>query len=179
MSHTVYRSLCIIYENILSLGVFYQFVTQFIILPNNQLINSAIQRYLYRWYNPEKIELFQINIYIFSFNAAPIQHDTRKTNLLTSQSCKPLPYDCTSVWASRYYFQHVFCTCEFNEQRWKHQNTKMYKGPSWSIVRIPQNFFIYYTSDWNFLVSWTKLLKTPMPSQYKRTNMYVFSYVHL
>ena len=35
----------------------------------------------------------------------------------------------------------------------------MYKGPSRSIVRIPQNFFIYYTSDWNFLVTWTKLLK--------------------
>ena len=106
----------------------------------------------------EKIELYKINIYIFSFNAAP-----------TSKSCKPLPYDCTSVLASRYYFQHVFCTCEFNEKRWKHQNTKMYKGPSRSIVRIPQNFFIYFTSDWNFLVTWTKLL-----SQYKRTNMYVF-----
>ena len=52
MSHSVYRSLCLIYENLLSLGVFYQFVTQFMILPNNQLLNSAIQRYLYRWYNP-------------------------------------------------------------------------------------------------------------------------------
>ena len=82
-----------------------------------------------------------------------------KTNSITSQSCKPLPYDCTSVWASRFYFQHVCCTCEFNEQRWKHQNTKMYKGPSRSIVRISLNIFIYYTSDWNFLVSWTKLLK--------------------
>ena len=80
-----------------------------------------------------------------------------KTNYFTSQSCKPLPYDCTSVWASKYYFQHVFCTCEFNEQRWKHQNTKMYKGPSPSIVRIPQNFLIYTTLDWNFLVTWTKL----------------------
>ena len=35
----------------------------------------------------------------------------------------------------------------------KKQNTKMYKGLSRSIVRIPQNFFIYYTSDWNFLVT--------------------------
>ena len=78
---------------------------------------------------------------------------------LTSQSCKPLPYDCTSVWASSDCFQHVFCTCEINEQRWKHQNRNMYKVPSWSIVRIPQNFFIYYTSDWNFLITWTKLLK--------------------
>ena len=51
-SHTVYRSLYLIYENLLSLGVFYQFVTQFMILPNNQLSNIAIQRYLYRWYNP-------------------------------------------------------------------------------------------------------------------------------
>ena len=50
--HIVYRSLCLIYENLLSLGVVYQFVTQFMILPNNQLSNSAIQRYLYRWYNP-------------------------------------------------------------------------------------------------------------------------------
>ena len=37
MSHTVYRSLRLIYENLLSLGVFYQFVTQFMILPHNQL----------------------------------------------------------------------------------------------------------------------------------------------
>ena len=66
------------------------------------------------------------------------------TNPLTSQSCKPLPYDCTSVWASRYYFQHVFCAYEFNEQRWKHQNTKMYKGQPRFIVTIPQNFFIDY-----------------------------------
>ena len=64
-----------------------------------------------------------------------------KTNSLTSQICKPLPYACTNFWASRYYFQHVFCTCEFNKQRWKHRNTKMYKGPSRSIIRIPQNFF--------------------------------------
>ena len=35
------------------------------------------------------------------------------------------------------------------------ENTKnlMYKEPSRSIVGIPQNFFIYYTSDWNFLVT--------------------------
>ena len=48
-SHTVYGSLCLIYENLLSLGISYQFVTQFMILPNNQFSNSAIQRYLYRW----------------------------------------------------------------------------------------------------------------------------------
>ena len=46
VSHIVYRSLCLIYENLLSLGVFYQFVTQFMILLNNKLSNSAIQRYL-------------------------------------------------------------------------------------------------------------------------------------
>ena len=51
-SHTVYGSLRLIYENLLSLGIFYQFVTQFMILPNNQFSNSAIQRYFYRWYNP-------------------------------------------------------------------------------------------------------------------------------
>ena len=34
VSHTVYRSLCL-YENLLSLVVVYQFVTQFMILPNN------------------------------------------------------------------------------------------------------------------------------------------------
>ena len=51
--HTLFIDHCVlIYENLLSLGVFYQFVTQFMILPNNQLSNSAIQRYLYRWYNP-------------------------------------------------------------------------------------------------------------------------------
>ena len=41
--HTLYRSLCLIYENLMSLGVFYQFVTQFMILPNYQLSNSAIK----------------------------------------------------------------------------------------------------------------------------------------
>ena len=46
VSQTVNRSLCLIYENLLSLGVFYQFVAQFMILLNNQLSNSAIQRYL-------------------------------------------------------------------------------------------------------------------------------------
>ena len=50
--HKLIMDHCLIYENLLSLGVFYQFVTQFMILPNNQLSNSAIQRYLYRWYNP-------------------------------------------------------------------------------------------------------------------------------
>ena len=35
--HTLFRSLCLIYENLLSLGVFYQFVTQFMIL---LIINS-------------------------------------------------------------------------------------------------------------------------------------------
>ena len=59
----------------------------------------------------EKIELYPINIYIFSFNKAPIQHDTGKTNSLISQSCKPLPYDC-SVFellgtTSNMYFVHV------------------------------------------------------------------------
>ena len=41
------HTLCLIYENLLSLGVFYQFVTQFMILHNNQLSNSAIQRCLF------------------------------------------------------------------------------------------------------------------------------------
>ena len=101
-----------------------------------------------------------------------------KTNSLTSQSCKPLPYDCTSVWASRYYFQHVFCTFEFNEQRWNHQNTKMYKRPSRSIVRTPQNFFTYYTSDWNVLVTWTKLLKHQCQvSRSKQTCMCFLTYI--
>ena len=33
----------------------------------------------------EKIGLYQINIYIFPFNAAPIQHITGKKQTLTSQ----------------------------------------------------------------------------------------------
>ena len=37
VSHTVYSSLCLIYEILLSLGVFYHFVTQFMILPISTL----------------------------------------------------------------------------------------------------------------------------------------------
>ena len=42
----------LIYENLLSLETFCHIVTQFIILPNNILLNNVIQRYLYRWYIP-------------------------------------------------------------------------------------------------------------------------------
>ena len=85
--HTLFIDHCVSFMKIYCLwGYFINFLTQFMILPNNQLSNSASQRYLYRWHNPflyieEKIELYQINIYIFSFNAAPIQHDTGKNKL--------------------------------------------------------------------------------------------------
>ena len=132
------------------------------------MINSQTVQFkgiFYRWYNPfltlkKRMNCTKSISTFFLSTQHPYSMIQGKTNSLTSQSCKPLPYDCTSFWASRYYFQHVFCTCEFNDKRWKKQITKkMYKGPSRSIVRIPQTFFIYYTSDWNFLVTWTKLLK--------------------
>ena len=50
VTHCLYITLIltsgIIYENILSLGTFCHIVTQFMILPNNQLSNSTIQRFL-------------------------------------------------------------------------------------------------------------------------------------
>ena len=43
----------LIYDNLLSLwALCCHIVTQFMFLPDNQLSNSAIQGYLYRWYNP-------------------------------------------------------------------------------------------------------------------------------
>ena len=125
VSHTVYRSLwhwpLVSFMKIYCLYVHFFchiFTQKFMFLPNNQLLNSAIQRYFIggtTLFSPwRKIELYQIYIYIFSFNATPIQG---KNWIFTSQSCNSLPNDCTSVWASRYYFQHVFYTCVFNEQR--------------------------------------------------------------
>ena len=90
--NTLFIDHCVSFMKIYCLwGHFINCVTQFMILPNNQLLNSAIQRYLYRWYNPfshieAKIELYQINIYIFSFNAALIQHDTGKNKLFNGSN---------------------------------------------------------------------------------------------
>ena len=55
----------------------------------------------------------------------------------------------------------------------------MYKGPSRSIVRIPQNFIYLLYLRLELSGHLNKTVKTPMPSYYKRTNMYMFSYVHL
>ena len=47
--HTLFIDHCISFiKNQLSLGVFYRFVTQFMILPNNQLSNSGATLLLYR-----------------------------------------------------------------------------------------------------------------------------------
>ena len=45
--HTLFIDHCVSFMKIYCLWV----VAQFIILPNNQVSNSAIQRYLNRWYN--------------------------------------------------------------------------------------------------------------------------------
>ena len=49
VTHCLYITLILtsglIYENVLSLGTFCHIVTQFMILPNNQLSNSTIQRF--------------------------------------------------------------------------------------------------------------------------------------
>ena len=62
-------------KNLLSLWAFLSHCDTIHVLPDNQLSNSTIQRYLYRLNNHfltlKKIEVYQINIYIFSFNAAP------------------------------------------------------------------------------------------------------------
>ena len=51
--HTMFIDHCVSFMKIYCLwGHFCHTVTQFMILPNNQLSNSAIQRYLNRWYNP-------------------------------------------------------------------------------------------------------------------------------
>ena len=79
VTHCLYITLTLtsglIYENVLSLGTFCHIVTQFMILPNNQLSNSTIQKFLYVLqpfsHLEEKIELYQINIYTFSLNTAP------------------------------------------------------------------------------------------------------------
>ena len=113
----VYRSLCLIYENLLSLGVFYQFVTQFMIclIINSQTVQfKGVFIAVHRrkdWIEPNQNLhfLFQRSTHTAWYREKP--QSQGKTNFSTSQSCKPIPYDCTSVWASRYYFQHVFCTC--------------------------------------------------------------------
>ena len=51
--HTLFIDHCVSFMKIYCLlGHFCLMVTQFMILPNNLLSNSAIQRYLCRWYNP-------------------------------------------------------------------------------------------------------------------------------
>ena len=80
----------------------------------------------------EKIELYQINTYIFSSNAALLTLNFPKLHMTV-----PV-FEFQGTTSNMNFF-----TCEFNEQRWKHQHTKMYKGPSRSIVRISLNFFIY------------------------------------
>ena len=92
---------------------FCHIVTKFMFLPDNQLSNSAIQRYLYRLYNPFLTLKKRLNcIKSISTLSLSTWHPYRG-----KIHCKPLLYDCTRVCAARYYFQHVFCTCGFNEQR--------------------------------------------------------------
>ena len=51
--HTMFIDHCVSFMKIYCLwGYFCHTVTQLMILPNNHLSNSAIQRYLNRWYNP-------------------------------------------------------------------------------------------------------------------------------
>ena len=72
-----------IYENLLSLGAFCHSVTKFMILPNNQIANNVFIGGTTPFSHlEEKIELYQINIYIFSFNAASIQG--KQTLLVTN-----------------------------------------------------------------------------------------------
>ena len=102
VKHCFYRSLwpwpLVSFMKIYCLwGYFCHIVTQFMCLSDDQLSNSVFIGWSHL---EEKIELYQIKVYIFSFNVAPIQGE----NSFTSQSCKPLPYDCTSVCAFRYYF---------------------------------------------------------------------------
>ena len=54
---------------------------------------------LWRYFinNPFLTELYQINIYISLSTQHHYSMIQGKTNSLTSQSCKPLPYGCTSV----------------------------------------------------------------------------------
>ena len=57
----------------------------------------------------EKIELYQINIYIFSFNAAPIQHDTGKNKLFNFPKLQVITVPVFELpgTTSNMYFVHV------------------------------------------------------------------------
>ena len=99
-----------------------------------------------------------------------------KTNSLTSQSCTPVPVFELPGSTSNRSFVHVNLMNSV-------KNTKIQKKNVYNTVSIycknsPELLYLLYLRL-ELSGHLYKTVKTPMPIEYKRTRMYVFSYVHL